>query len=243
MSHMELEIQNHIAIVTMHYGENRLNPRFLESFNDMLDRIEHETEATALVVTSAHEKIFCNGIDLAWLIPVVKSGDIKSVKDYIYMLNRSMRRLVLYPLLTVAAINGHAFAGGAVMSSCFDFRFMRAERGFFCLPEVNLGVPFTPGMTAVLGKAIPRFMLEDLEYSGKRLTPGQCEQYHIITKACPMETLMQEVLLFAGNLNKRREIVQALKQEMNKDIVRVLDVEDPERIESGWDKWFTDQVA
>ncbi|MDT8271855.1 MAG: enoyl-CoA hydratase/isomerase family protein [Desulfomonilia bacterium] len=243
MSKIDMRTEGHIAFLTIDYGENRLNPTFLGALTEALDTIVNHTDATVLIATSAHEKIFSNGIDLQWLIPVVQSEDMACVKDYVYQLNRCIRTMVLYPLFTIAAINGHAFAGGAVMSCCFDFRFMRSDRGFFCLPEVDLGVPFLPGMTAVMRKAIPRFILEDLQYSGRKLTPQECEQYHIVTKACPRELLMKEAMTCAARLNKRRDVIAALKQEMNRDVVYALDVHDPPVIEAGWQNWFTDQIA
>ncbi len=75
MAAIEYELDEKVAIVTMNDGENRFNPSFLSSFMETLDEIEKETDANALVVTSSHEKIFCNGIDLDWLVPFIQKGD------------------------------------------------------------------------------------------------------------------------------------------------------------------------
>jgi len=233
MAAIEYELDEKVAIVTMNDGENRFNPSFLNSFMETLDEIEKETDANALVVTSSHEKIFCNGIDLDWLGPFIQKGDKETGVSFFYTMNRLFKRILLYPMPAIAAISGHAFAGGAIMSCAFDFRFMRSDRGFFCFPEVDLGIPFLPGMIALITKAIPQYKVEELHYTGKRATAEECEAHHIITKACHIDDLMDEVVSFAKGLNKRREIIAEMKKRMYKNIVHAFDVDDPPVIESG----------
>lgn len=233
MAAIEYKLDEKVAIVTMNDGENRFNPSFLNSFIETLDEIEKETDANALVVTSSHEKIFCNGIDLDWLGPLIQKGDKETGVSFFYTMNRLFKRILLYPMPAIAAISGHAFAGGAIMSCAFDFRFMRSDRGFFCFPEVDLGIPFLPGMIALITKAIPQYKVEELHYTGKRATAEECEAHHIITKACHIDDLMNEAVSFAKGLNKRREIIAEMKKRMYKDIVHAFDVDDPPVIESG----------
>jgi enoyl-CoA hydratase/carnithine racemase len=226
-------LDEHVASLSLADGENRFNPDFLNAYLDVLDEIENETEATTLVVTSSHEKIFSNGIDLEWLVPVIQQNDIARAKDFFYLLNRLFKRLATYPLVTVAAISGHAFAGGAIMCCAFDFRFMRSDRGFFCFPEVDLGIPFLPGMNELLKKALPMHMVEYMQYTGARLTADQCVEHHFIQQACPMETLLETTLTFAKTINKRRPVIAEMKKRLNQPIVHAIDVEDVAYIESG----------
>ena len=233
MSAIEYSVHENIAVITMKAGENRFNPSFLEEFLKILDRVERKTKAKTVVVTSAHEKIFSNGIDLEWLVPVLQEKDVKTAKAFFYQLNALFKRLLTYPMLTIASINGHAFAGGAILCCAFDFRFMRSDRGFFCFPEVDLGIPFLPGMNAILKKAIPLYKLEEMEYTGSRLTAYDCQEHHIVTKACRLNALMDDVMEFAKTLNKNRSIVKEMKGRLNKEIVRILEEEDVPYIESG----------
>jgi len=233
MTLVKYAVNAHVATITLNDGENRFNPDFINAYLGVLDEIERTTDATTLVVTSAHEKIFSNGIDLEWLVPVIQNNDIPLAKDYFYLLNRMFKRIVTYPLVTVAAISGHAFAGGAIMCCAFDFRFMRSDRGFFCFPEVDLGIPFLPGMNELLKKAMPMYMVEYLEYTGIRLTADQCVAHHIVHKACPIDTLMEETMAFALAINKRRPVVAEMKKRLNQAIVQAIDVEDVPYIESG----------
>ena len=233
MALIEYELDENVAVVTMNSGENRFNLAFLDEFLSVLDTIENDTDANALVVKSAHEKIFSNGIDLDWLIPFIQKNDLDTVKKFLYTMTSLFKRLLIYPMPTIAAITGHAFAGGAILCCAFDFRFMRSDRGFFCFPEVDLGIPFLPGMIAIAKKAIPMYKLEEMKYTGKRLTAYECEEHHIVMKACHINDLMDEVLSFAKGLNKGRKIIRAMKKGMYKDIVHVMDEEDPLIIESG----------
>jgi enoyl-CoA hydratase/carnithine racemase len=233
MGLVELSIQDHIARVTLNDGENRFNPTFLDAFLETLDTVESTTDATTLVVHSAHEKIFSNGIDLDWLLPVLQAQDRAVSKGFFYQLNHVFKRLVTYPLVTVAAISGHAFAGGAILCCAFDFRLMRSDRGYFCLPEVDLGIPFLPGMNALLRSAIPADLLREMELTGLRLTARQCQESHIVRQACHMDELLTEAMAFARQVNKKRPVVAELKARLNASIVQALDVADVSYIESG----------
>ena len=233
MALVEFRLDDHVAVVSMNSGENRFNPSFMDCFLGVLDQIEADTEATTLVVRGTHEKIFSNGIDLEWLVPEIQQQGVEAAKSFFYQLNRVFRRLVTYPLVTIAAITGHAFAGGAILSCAFDFRFMRSDRGFFCLPEVDLGIPFLPGMNAILRSAIPEQALRELQLTGVRLTADQCREHHIVRGAFPMNQLMDETMNFARLVNKKRPIVAELKGRLNRAIVQAIDVDDIAHIESG----------
>jgi len=233
MALVEYTLDENIAIVTFNDGENRFNPSFLDAVLSVLDDIEKNTEANVLVVRSSHEKIFSNGIDLEWLYPYVQKKELDTCKAFFYKLNDVFRRVLMYPMPTIAAMNGHSFAGGAILSCAFDFRFMRTQRGFFCFPEVDLGIPFLPGMTALLDKAIPKYKMIEMQLTGIRLPAEECEKHNIIVKACPIEDLMNEVIAFGKTQNKRRIVVAELKKILYKSVLHALDVEDPPIIETG----------
>jgi len=233
MALVEYKLDDKVAIVTFNSGENRFNPSFLDAFLSVLEDIEINTEANSLIVNSAHEKIFSNGIDLEWLYPYVEKKDVDTCKAFFYKLNDVFKRVLMYPMPTIAAMNGHSFAGGAILSCAFDFRFMRTQRGFFCFPEVDLGIPFLPGMTALLKKAIPLYKVVEMQLTGSRLPAEECEKHHIIEKACPIEDLMTEAITFAKAQDKRRIVVSELKKILYKDVLRAIEEEDPPLIESG----------
>jgi len=230
---IDIKLDEHVAILTLNEGENRFNPDFLNKFLNALDTVEKETEACTLVVTGANDKIFSNGIDLEWLLPIMQKNDTETSKKFFAQMMSLCKRVLMFPMPTIVALSGHAFAGGAILSCYFDFRFMRSDRGFLCFPEVDLGIPFLPGMLAAMKKAVPRDVLENMVITGKRMTAKECEQYRIITKACPMEQLVEEAVAFGKTLKKKRSTVAAMKHDLNKDIIYALEYEDQPIIESG----------
>jgi enoyl-CoA hydratase/carnithine racemase len=132
----------------------------------------------------------------------------------------------------IAAINGHAFGNGALLACTCDFRFMRSDKGFFCFPEVDVSIPFLPGMIAFSRKAIPEYKYQEIVYTGRRITAPELEEHHIIRKACKdQEELMRESMDFAKTFEKKRGIFGELKKRMYKSIAEVLDKEDPKFIE------------
>lgn len=233
MALVEYTLDETVAVLTMNSGENRFNPDFINEFTQVLDTIENETEAKTLVVTSAHEKIFSNGLDLEWLLPVIQNQESEKAKAFFYQLMNFFKHVLNYPLITVAAISGHAFAGGAIFCGAFDFRFMRSDRGFFCMPEIDLGIPFLPGMTALLKKAMPEYMYNEMQYTGRRLTADDCMEHKIALGAFPQETLLQETVAFAKGLNKNRNTVAEMKKRTNAAVAHAIEVEDVPYIESG----------
>jgi enoyl-CoA hydratase/carnithine racemase len=233
MDKVTCTVENEVAIVSLNSGENRFNNDFLDAFLSVMDMIENETSARTLVVTSSDDKIFSNGIDLDWLSGFINAGQIDEVKNFLYKQNEMFKRLVSFPLITIAAISGHAFAGGAILACAFDFRLMRSDRGFFCFPEVDLGIPFLPGMLELLKSAIPLYKMDEMQYMGSRLTAQECEAHHIITKACHRDDLMSETMAFAKKFNKDRKTVGEMKRRMNRHIVHAIEVEDVAYIERG----------
>jgi enoyl-CoA hydratase/carnithine racemase len=96
-------------------------------------------------VTTGGAKFYSNGLDLDWL---TAHGD--QTQWYVGRVQGMLARVLTLPVPTAAAVVGHAFGAGAMLALAHDFRVMRADRGYFCFPEVDIRIPFTPGMAAVI---------------------------------------------------------------------------------------------
>jgi enoyl-CoA hydratase/carnithine racemase len=143
--------EDDVFVLDLGDGENRFHPDWVASVDDALDQVEKADGPRALV-TAATGKFYSNGLDLDWL-----SAHADAYQEYIASVQRLLARVLSLPVITVAAVQGHAFAAGAMFSLAHDFRVMRADRGYWCLPEVDISLPFTPGMSALIaGRLAPQ---------------------------------------------------------------------------------------
>jgi len=223
MDRVKWTVDENIAILTMNSGENRLNIPFCNAMLQALGEIEQKTEVNALVVDAADPKIWCNGMDLDWLLPAIKEKD-PAVHEFFKIQDQLYRRVTFYPMITVAAVTGHAFAGGAILACAFDFRFMRTDRGFICFPEVDLKIPFLPYMDALIRRTFPMHLVFQAELTAHRFTALELEECGAVRKACPTaESAVREAVAWAKTLNKGRDIVGTMKKITNSDIGRLMD--------------------
>ena len=133
----------------MHDGENRFNHDSVARWHEVLDELQ-ASEGPLAVVTTGEGKFYSNGLDLDWM-----SANGDAAGAMVADVHRLFGRVLGFPAITIAAINGHAFAGGAMLATAHDFLVMRDDRGFWCLPEVDLGLPLTDAMHAVITAKLP----------------------------------------------------------------------------------------
>ncbi len=133
-----------VLVLDLGDGENRLGPVAVGQLAELLDDVGGRDGPRALV-TAARGKHWSTGLDLDWV-----AAQPGGVEDYVASVQELFARTLTLPVPTVAALQGHTFAAGAMWALAHDVRVMRADRGFFCLPEVDLGIPFTPGMSALV---------------------------------------------------------------------------------------------
>ena len=233
MALFELAKDEGVAIVKMANGANKQNLEFAKELNQLFDDILDDNEIYSIIITSLDEKNFSQGVDIDWLLQKFEQKDFDSIKAFLYAMNDVFKRLLLMPVPVIAAINGHAFGNGAMLACACDFRFMKKDRGYFCFPEVDINIPFLPGMIAFVRKAMPEYKFNELKLTGKKAGAKELFEHHIIEKASDDQAaLMEDVLSFAKTFKKGRDIFAEHKKRMYKNIIEVIDTQDPEFIDS-----------
>ncbi|MAK24452.1 MAG: enoyl-CoA hydratase, partial [Acidimicrobiaceae bacterium] len=151
MSVLNYEVNNHVAVVTLNRPEarNSLNPELIVALAEVWEQIKGDQQVRVAVITGAGESTFCSGFDLGTTIPVITGArdPQNQVEELIASDRELLRRATLAgydiekPL--IAAVNGHAIAGGMELLLSCDLRVV-GQGLKLGLSEVALGL--IPGM-------------------------------------------------------------------------------------------------
>ena len=198
-----------LHLVTMNDGPNTICPDWQQRILEILDTVEADCgQGTALVLNGV-DKFFCNGLNLEKLMTLAP----EEMEQFGKRMAEIHKRFLVLPCPTVAAMNGHAFAGGAFMALSCDYRIMREDRGWFSVSEVDVGVPIPPAMMGILQGKLPANTARDALLTGKRYTADEAIAAGIADGKAPMDELLEQAKALASQLGtKEPGIFKTLKQ-------------------------------
>ena len=188
---IDLSREGDVFVLRADAGENRFNPETLWGWNQALDQVEAAQGPKALVTTGTG-KFYSNGLDLDYML---SSGDPPSS---IASVLEVMARVLVFPAFTVAAMNGHAFGAGAQIALAHDQRVMRADRGYFCMPEIDMKAPLHPGMTALIQARLPHQSAHELIVTGTRYGAELALSRKIVDEALPQDEVLPRAIEIAA---------------------------------------------
>ena len=148
---MDIEWTGGTGIVHLGDGINAFEASFVDELHAGARRGRRQRRRPGARDRRAAGKHYSDGFDIDFLAAL-------EGPDLVTFIGRTLGgagRLLTFPVPTVAAINGHAFGVGAMLALAHDRRAMREDRGWFCLPEIDLGMQFSPFMLALSSTACP----------------------------------------------------------------------------------------
>lgn len=216
---IRLSREGPIYTVTMHNGDNMICLDWQQSMLDILDELEANPVAGTAMVLIGEAKFFSNGLNLE----VLNKLDGADWTLFAAQMNEIHRRMLTLPFPTVAAVNGHAFAGGAFVALSCDYRIMREDRGWICISEVDAGVPLPQGMMEFLRLRLPANTVRDAVLTGKRYNADEAMAAGFADGKAPQEQLLNRATQLATDLAcKEPSIFKAIKQAYYAPIVEGL---------------------
>jgi enoyl-CoA hydratase len=189
------ETHGAVTVLTLEHGKaNALDTELCRGLAAALDELVRE--GVPAVVLTGRGSIFSAGVDLFRVV----DGGAAYVADFLPALSELFLALVELPRPLVAAVNGHAIAGGCLVACACDRRLMAAGRGRVGVPELRVGVPFPTLALEILRTATGTAGARELATRGHTVGPEEAEQLGLVDRVTPAETLLDEACAEAERL-------------------------------------------
>lgn len=191
-----IERRGRIAVVTMTTNPvNAQNRAFFADLHEAFDRLERDHAGSPVVLTGTGTR-FSAGLDLGEHFPLF-AGDPADVAAWFGEYRATNMRLFTYPRPTVAAVNGHAFAGGLVTAAVCDHRVAVAEGARFGLNEVPIGIPMPAVYVRMLAYAWGDPVASRACLRGEIFSPAQAHALGMVHELVPAEQLLDRAVAIA----------------------------------------------
>ena len=191
-----ITVESHDGVAVFHLQHGKANALDTEFCEALVARLaEHRAGPSRAVVLTGQGRIFCAGVDLLRVL----EGGRPYIERFMPALTRAFGAVAFHPKPLVAAINGHAIAGGCVIACGADHRMMASGAGRIGVPELLVGVPF-PTIALELMRFVAPQALRSLLYGGDTCAPEVALQCGLVDAVVEPESLLSQAIAHARAL-------------------------------------------
>ncbi len=228
---VRLEISDGIALVTLNRPDklNALNYELIDRLMALLDGIEVDAAARAVILTGAGDRAFSAGADIPEFSLSVRRGPDTAVRDFVRRGQAMTARLEAFRKPVIAAINGLAFGGGCEITEAVHLA-IASDRATFAKPEINLAMPPTFGGTQRLPRLAGRKRALELLLTGEPFAPSRALEIGLVNRVVPHDELLPAARDLATRIIRHSSlaiggIITAVTRGLNMGIAEGLQVE------------------
>lgn len=204
----ELRRVEDLLILDLGDDRNLFDAERIYSLNTLLDEVEQSPPPCALITTCSGTH-WCDGANLSWMF----EADTDQFHRFVMGVFRLYARLLSLPIVSVAALQGHAFANGVMLALSHDYRVMQSGRGYICLPNVAAGYPVTLGEMSLLRAKLPSSTILEIITTGKRYDAESAAAVGLVDIATSRESALEAAISFARPLaQKNRTVIEGAKK-------------------------------
>jgi enoyl-CoA hydratase len=192
---IDVEQRDHLCIFHMRHGKaNALDTEFCQGLTARLE--EHRHSAAQALILTGHGQIFSAGVDLLRVL----DGGPSYLTTFLPALCTVFETLFCFPKPVIAAINGHAIAGGCVLAGAADYRLMAGQSGRIGVPELLVGVPFPTIALEIMRSITAPRQFSAVLYSGATFDPAQSLERGLVDALVASDALMEQAVAAAETL-------------------------------------------
>jgi enoyl-CoA hydratase len=231
-------LEGDVAILRMELGRgNAIDHPFIGAMLAALDDAER-SGARAVVITG-QGKVFCGGLDLVTLWDY----DHAAAGAFVDAFERMFTRVLAFPRPVVAAVNGHALAGGCVLAMAADYRIAAPGAYQIGLNEVAIGIPFPAAAYEIAMRATPRAARAAVLLQGRRFSPEEAVAAGFVHRLAGERGVLADAIEEAQRFAEAGpEAVADTKGDMVARALARIEATGPAKRERFLDRWFSPEA-
>jgi enoyl-CoA hydratase/carnithine racemase len=237
MSMITVDYQDTVAIVKLSRDvTNALDMELVKELGELLERVQHDSNMSALVLGSSNDKFLSIGFDIPRLFELPR----EDFQTFFSEFNRVCLSLYTLPKPTIAAITGHAVAGGCILALCCDYRFIAEGRKLMGLNEIRLGVPVPYLVDYVLRCTVGTRYAREIMDTGEFYGPADSLRMGLVDEVLPVGEVMARAVEKARWLGAwPREAFALIKRNRVEEIEQRVLARREEKERSFVDCWYS----
>ena len=240
MNFLDVSVESGVSIARMSKDvTNAIDLELVRGLSQYLNEAKDDERISGLVLTSANEKFFSIGFDIPNLIGLERDDFMEFYRAF----NRLCIDLYAFPKPTVAAITGHAVAGGCIIATCCDYRFIAEGKKLMGLNEIKLGVPLPYPADCILRQITDDRSVRKLVDTGDFFPPEETSRMGLVDEVMPIGRVLpasvEKVKAIASSSLRAYGVIKRYRTEkvcmqIQKDLVE----SEAEFVEM----WYSDEV-
>jgi enoyl-CoA hydratase/carnithine racemase len=236
MQLISTEIQETVGIIELKNGvTNTISQQMIQEMAESLEIFDADPQVRGLVITGSGDKFFSIGFDIPNLYDLSRA----EFEDFYNTFNRFALRLFTFPKPTIAAITGHAIAGGCILALCCDYRFIAAGRKLMGLNEIKLGVPVPYTADCILRDLIGTQRGRDVLELGEFYPPDDLLHLGMVDKVAPLEEVLPAAIEHIKLIGKNPlEAYAITKANRTKPVETAIRADFQEKMDQFIDCWY-----
>lgn len=240
MKFIRMEYCDNTAILKLKRGvTNALNLQLINQLGESLREVTDDSDVLGLVVASSNDKFFSIGFDIPELLQLAR----KDFTVFYQAFNRVCIDLFTLPKPTVAAITGHAIAGGCILALCCDHRFIAEGRKLMGLNEIKLGVPVPYPGDCILRHTVGVRNAREVSGTGDFYRPEESLRLGMVDKVLSIEQVLPKSIEKAGSLGTLpHEAFGAIKRNRVEMVEALIVANLAEKEQFFIDCWYSDEA-
>jgi enoyl-CoA hydratase/carnithine racemase len=237
MKWVQTEKHDEVVVLKLSRGTtNALNLQLVQELSIAIERVKDDSSAGGLVLASSNDKFFSIGFDLQELLDVTRNDFVVFYRAF----NQVSIDLYALPKPTIAAVTGHAVAGGCILALCCDNRFMADGHKLMGVNEVKLGVPVPYPGDCILRQVVSSLSARDIMLSGEFYTPEESLRVGLVDEVLPLGKVLvrsMEKVRSMGSLPQGA--FGLIKRNRTERVVEQIQTELPRKEESFLECWHS----